>query len=151
MQTRWTTTALTGAITAGLVLTGCSSGTSSPSAPSSKAGRGGLKAVSNCLSSHGADPAGLNGLLTGTAITATASQLAALRGASKACESSVSGKLKRGLSATVACLDQHGYHLNQNAPLPALFSLDLSRPAVATAVTNCSAALPSRASKSTGS
>lgn len=102
--------------------------------------------MSNCLSSHGADPSSLDGLLSGSPVTASTSQLGDLRSASKACESTVPAKLKHGLSSTVACLDRHGYHLDSNAPLSALFSLDLSNSTVGTAVTNCSRALSSRAS-----
>lgn len=141
---------LAAAIAAGLVFTACSSNHSPSSAKSSGSagGGGGLKTVSKCLSSHGADPSSLNGLISGSPITATSAQLAALRRASKACDSSVPSKLKRGLSSTVRCLDLHGYHLDSNAPLSALFSLDLSKSSVLTAVTGCSAALPTRAPKS---
>jgi hypothetical protein len=151
VHTRGNITAVIATIAAGLVLTACSSSHSPSPATSSKSRGGGLKTVSNCLSSHGADPSSLNGLLSGSPITATPARLTALRGASKACESSVPAKLKGGLSSTVSCLDRHGYHLDSDTPLSALFSLDLSKSTVTTAVTNCSAALSSRASRSAGS
>lgn len=154
VHTRWKISAIIATIGAVVVVAGCSSNHSPSSAPSSgsaRGGGGGLKTVSNCLSSHGADPSSLNGLLSGTPITATASQLAALRTASTQCESAVPAKLRRGLSSTVTCLDRHGYHLDSNAPLSALFSLDLSKSAVATAVTTCSTALSRGPSTSAGS
>ena len=154
MHTRWKITGLTATIAAGFVLAACSSSHSSSPATSSKSGGrggGGLEAISNCLSSHGADPSSFTGLIGGGPITATPAQLDVLRTASKACDASVPPKIKRGLSSTVSCLDRHGYHLDANAPLSALFSLDLSNSAVAASVTSCSAVLSKRASKSVGS
>jgi hypothetical protein len=150
VRSTWKTTTLAATIAAGLVLTaGCSSKHSATlSASSPGARRSGLKAITSCLSGHGADPTGLNGLLTGTPISVSASQLTALRSASKACESAVSTKLKQGLSTTVTCLNGHGYHLDASSPLSSLFSLDLSRTAVSTTVTTCAAGLSPKSSKS---
>jgi hypothetical protein len=148
VHTHWKA-ALSAAIVAGLTLSACSSNNSAPS-PSSSSRRGGLKAISNCLSDHGADPTSLNGLLSGTPITATASQLGALRSAGRACESAVPVKQEKSLAATVTCLNGRGYHLDAGAPLESLFSLDLSRASVSAAVTKCAAASPARAPKSTG-
>jgi hypothetical protein len=154
VHTKWTITALTATIAAALTLTACSSSHSPSPTPSSKSGAGGgggLKTISNCLSSHGADPSSLGGLISGSPVRATSAQLVALRAASKACESSVPPRIKRGLTSTVSCLDRRGYHLDASAPLSALFSLDVSKSAVASALTGCSAALSSRASSSAGS
>jgi hypothetical protein len=153
VHTSWKTTALAATVAAGLALTACSSSHSPSPATSSasRSGAGGLKAVSNCLRSHGADASSLDGLLSGSPITATSAQLAAVRAASRACDSTVPAKLERGLSSTVSCLDRHGYHLDAHAPLSALFSLDLSRSTVVAAITDCSAALSTRAPKPAGS
>jgi hypothetical protein len=136
---------------AGLALTACSS-SSHPSTSSSgstaKSLRKDIKQVGQCLSSHGADPSGLTGLLTGTPITVTGTQLTRLRSASTACDSSLPASLKQRLATTITCLDRSGSHLDAGAPLRSLFTLDLSSPKVTAEVKACAPALAARSPKS---